>query len=395
MASVTEGLKEAVASAQGELDAAEAELASVQALVTAKQGRLFDAKRMLRNHEDDALAKHLVLSPLPAELVTKIFLRLPLDTRLRCREVSRGWCAFLADVRHWQVCNLKQSGGVGIAHRAPALLRAVSERAQGTLRSLSADNDALVSKLVLLPVLRANADSLLALRIWHSLFDVKDVEELLAAAPRLEFLDVNVQLHGDEARGPVPRLMIDPQFYRLRMQRLKIRAENVQPPPDVIALTAWIATHETLKNLWLAHVRLDSEPVLSAVVNLASARQLRFLILQQCNLSSASLPALTRMLESGSLLGLTIANGHVPLLLGAAVPAFCAALRAARLLKLELYAMRLWESVGLAVIVACAGHPTLRTVNFVGNNLNVPNRAGIEAALDALAASIPGLLLAR
>lgn len=189
--------------------------------------------------------------------------------------------------------------------------------------------------------------------------------------------------------------MVDPQFYRLRMQRLKISAENVKPPPDVIALTAWIATHKTLKNLRLAHVRLDSEPVLSAVVNLASARQLHFLSLEQCNLSSASLPALTWMLESCSLAGLTISNGHVPLLLGAAVPAFCAALQASRLLKLELCCMRLWESVGLAVIVACAGHPTLRTVNFVGNNIVVPNRAGIEAALDALAASIPGLRLAR
>jgi len=93
------------------------------------------------------------------------------------------------------------------------------------------------------------------------------------------------------------------------------------------------------------------------------------------------------MLGSGSLTELDIYNEDDPLLVGASVPAFCAALRASRLVGLTLEGMRLWESLedGLAVIAACTGHPTLRKLSFERNQLhNAPGRAAIEAALDAL-----------
>jgi len=45
------------------------------------------------------------------------------DSRLRSREVCRGWRAFLADARHWQVLDLSLSSGV--ARRTLALLRAL------------------------------------------------------------------------------------------------------------------------------------------------------------------------------------------------------------------------------------------------------------------------------
>ena len=102
------------------------------------------------------------------------------------------------------------------------------------------------------------------------------------------------------------------------------------------------------------------------------------------------------MLESGSLTRLDIWNDSTVLLVGAAVPAFCAALRASRLVSLDLCFMRLWESQtdGLDVIAACTGHPTLRTLNLFGNALeDAPGRAAIEGALVALQESIPGLHL--
>jgi len=86
------------------------------------------------------------------------------------------------------------------------------------------------------------------------------------------------------------------------------------------------------------------------------------------------------------------------LAVGASVPAFCTALRASRLDILLLCQMRLWESLadGLAVIAACMCHPTLRKLSFSDNGLqHAPGRAVIEAALDALQASIPGLDLTR
>jgi hypothetical protein len=131
------------------------------------------------------------------------------------------------------------------------------------------------------------------------------------------------------------------------------------------------------------------------VVNLAVS-QLQYVRLFSCSLSPASLPALTRMLESRSLTVLCIYNNDAPLLVGAAVPAFCAALRASSLARLDLCFMRLWESQAdsLAIIAACTGHPTLRTISFKYNDLgDAPGRAVIEGALVALQESIPGLRL--
>jgi len=75
---------------------------------------------------------------------------------------------------------------------------------------------------------------------------------------------------------------------------------------------------------------------------------------------------------------------------GPAVPAFCAGLCASRLVQLKLTFMRLWESLedGLALIAACTGHPTLGVLDLQYNRLaDAPDRAAIEAALDALDAS--------
>ena len=220
------------------------------------------------------------------------------------------------------------------------------------------------------------------------------MEELLAAAPRLCLLECDAILEGEDARSPeLPRLLREPQFAPLRLQTLYIDAAYVQPPPDVPALAAWAATHASLKRLDFMRVRLDIEPALDAVVSLAMS-QLQYVILDNCSLSPNSLPALTRMFGSRSLSMLYIYNNDTPLLVGAAVPAFCAALRASRLVRLGLCNMRLWESQadGLAVVAACTGHPTLRTIDFWDNGLpNAPGRAVIDAALDALAASIPGL----
>jgi len=104
------------------------------------------------------------------------------------------------------------------------------------------------------------------------------------------------------------------------------------------------------------------------------------------------------MLASASLTDLRIGHDNGPLLVGAVVPAFCTALRASRLVTLMLRGVRLWESLadGLAVVAACTGHPTLRSLDFHHNELeHAPGRADIEAALDALQASIPELGLWR
>ena len=156
------------------------ELAAAVALVAVKRGELGSAKRALRECEDEAL-KQLVLLPLFPELVALIFQLLPVDSRLRCREVCRSWCAFLADPRLWRVCNLSAASGV-VAERTPALLYAAAERAQGALEELDVtgwrglfavevvedeEEEEEEDKLdTLLPVLHSNAGSLRVLRAW-------------------------------------------------------------------------------------------------------------------------------------------------------------------------------------------------------------------------------------
>jgi hypothetical protein len=277
--------------------------------------------------------------------------------------VCRGWRALLADARHWQVLDLSLSSGV--ARRTLVLLRAASECAQGTLRELdvsgwynmtAAEGEEALEHEQLLAVLRANGSSLLELRAWKPagfvgrITNTLGVEQLLAAAPRLRLLKCDAGLEGEGALGPLPRMLHEPQFALLCLQTLLIDAVDVQPPPDAQALAAWAATHTSLKRLDLWYIPLDSEPALDAVVHLAVS-QLQHIVLGSCSLSPASLPALTRMLESRSLTVLRIYNRRAPLLVGAGVPAFCAALRASRLVVLELSEMRVFFAVNSEGII--------------------------------------------
>jgi hypothetical protein len=348
---------------------------------------------------------------LPSDLTTLIFLLVPVDTRLRSIEVSPAWRAFLCEKSLWHVCDLSDSSGV--ARRTPAMLRAASECAQGTLRVLDLsgwpfgddqqanpfyeevegeDGAFIVSLKYLMPILTSNSSSLSELRAGGSVqLEVDVIEGILAAAPHLRLLECDTSLYHEEARGPKPRLLEatanDPNFAPLRLLRLEIYAEDEQPPLDVQALAVWAAKHASLLSLSLSFVPLDSVPTLGAVVDLAIS-QLQSLSLSACGLSPASLPALTRMLmTSNALLSLHLSISRLPLLTGADVPAFCAALRSSRLVELSLNSMHLWESLedGLAVFAACAKHPTLRKLRLTFNQTDEgPAPSAVGAALAML-----------
>jgi len=380
--------------------------AEAKAALAAKRTQLAVAERAC---ETEAL-KLLVLSPLPTELVRLVFLLLPADVRLRCREVCRGWCAFLAEASLWRVCDLSARSGVA-ARRKLALLRAATERAQGTLEVLDVTGwqglfdlqeeeeeiKAYDRLAMLLPILHSNAESLVTLRAQdcfsHGDFRyliTADIEALLAAAPRLRLLECDAGSETDTAANTL-RLLDEPQFASVRLQTLYLEPQGL--PFDMPAAAARIALHASLSRLRLWGVGLDSEPALGAVDNLAVS-QLQYLSMLACDLSPTSLPALTRMLGSVSLKELYIENNFAPLLVGAAVPAFCAALRPSRLVQLQLSWMCLWDSQedGLSVIAACTRHPTLRELDLQSNNLYAaPGQAKIEAALAALEASNVGL----
>jgi hypothetical protein len=82
-----------------------------------------------------------LLGPLLGDLVKLILRLLPLDERLRARELSRGWRFFLEDASFWTHVDLSKSCGVNPrflsdSRLALALLRAACVRAKGGLQSV-------------------------------------------------------------------------------------------------------------------------------------------------------------------------------------------------------------------------------------------------------------------
>jgi len=270
----------------------------------------------------------------------------------------------------------------------------------------------------LLAVLRSNAGSLLLLRCFGLTsfgrfspapplrlqpLSSLAVTRLITAAPLLRALECDLQVRdrvGEVTPDGVPRVLVEPPFVPLRLQSLflldhrydfvAITHGMLQPrmQHDVPATLAGAALHSSLIRLSLYLFALIDEPTLGAVVNLAIS-QLHYLELEQCTLSPAVVPALAQILQRGSLKGLRVFfptpilagapnivfdENYVvpPILIGDAVPFFCEALRASRLVELELCGMGLWDSLddGLAIISACVGHPTLRLCNFRHNRLN-------------------------
>ena len=73
------------------------------------------------------LAEQTQFGELPWDFVALVLMRLPVDARLRAREVSRGWRALLNEPRFWLVLDFSRGSGV-VARLTRALLFAAGER---------------------------------------------------------------------------------------------------------------------------------------------------------------------------------------------------------------------------------------------------------------------------
>jgi hypothetical protein len=81
------------------------------------------------------LAQQTQFGELPLDFVALVLMRLPVDARLRAREVSRGWCALLNEPRFWLVLDFSAGNGV-VVLLTRALLFAAGERGRGHLHTL-------------------------------------------------------------------------------------------------------------------------------------------------------------------------------------------------------------------------------------------------------------------
>ena len=107
-----------------------------------------------------------VLPLLPRCFVRAVFTLLPVDTRLRCSEVSRAWRALLDDTTLWACISLCTSSGM--ARFSLPLLRAAVAKAGGQLRALDIRrptfnfslHEVLLLNRLLLEIVVANAATL-------------------------------------------------------------------------------------------------------------------------------------------------------------------------------------------------------------------------------------------
>lgn len=156
------------------------------------------------------------LSDLPRDVVTTIFLLVPVPDRLRCREVCPSWRAFLAAPQLWRVLDLSETvlearrGGDGGApatifqddERQTLFFRAVLLAAVAAARGGVQAIDISGAPLWFSPrlgyelkeeLVRPNAASLRVLRLGGvgAFFDPGTVAEMLSAAPGLAELAVD------------------------------------------------------------------------------------------------------------------------------------------------------------------------------------------------------------
>jgi hypothetical protein len=337
------------------------------------------------------------LSPLPLSAVLHIFSLLPVDDRLRCAEVCRGWRAVLLERSLWTRLDVSATSGV----RAPQngrqtldnLLRCAAARAGGGLQSLdlSVEN---ISTVPLRHVVAANAGALHVLRMDTGAARAiasNLAEDTLRAAPALRLFSAGC-VQCDDAETACRMLRNEAPFGPLRMQALSAGFAEVDEA-DVVALAADVPAHASLTELSLAYAPLDAPAALDAVVDAALARRLRRVGLSYCSLSPASTPALARLLSSNALTALQC-NGSLLLDVPAA-RLLAAALRAnATLTSLMLRSMGLWREPGAGtdLLGALTGHTSLRTLSLSFNAVNVDRQDEAGAVLGALfAANAPAL----
>lgn len=387
--------------------------------------------------------------PLPSDVVASIFLLLPVPDRLRCREVSPAWRAFLAQPRLWRVLDLSPKAAASWTHPVRSfvkLLRAASRAARGGAEVLDLSGAPLSWLDPSDHAGKVLAENAQALRIARIAGCDKPVgafwaQSIIAHSPNLTELTVDVNIVGDnpelssyrcsstaDVLSGWLRLLAGPRGAAVRVETLTISlaiegmyGEDVfgdEPgrgwesiPAALRALGRLLGRAEARRvdTLILEHFDLGDAELAAAAADAAIASRPRVLSFSEAILAPPFLPLVTRVVvESPELEGLLVSRRQLsffnsfegpPLLKDAAdanVAAFCAALRASRLTALMLGNVGLWDppvAAGAAVAEALLAHPTLRTLDLSGNPLRTAEARGAaaEAFMTIVAVDSPAL----
>lgn len=302
------------------------------------------------------VAARATFASLPRNLALAVFALAPLDTRLRCAEVSPAWRDMLKERSLWTLLDLT----LGIAEEedvpdwmVDALLRAASKRAGGHVQTLDVTAAFDVSMVTLLEVVAENAAALRTLRIGGAFMGSDNEEDqgrdtlaaLLAAAPLLQvvYADANCASSADA----LEMLRGTPPFGPLRIERLDVEMHD-DDAARVHELAAAVAAHKSLHHVGWFCARLDAPGTLDATVDAVLTCAVRQVMFYDCRLTPASAPGLARLLSGSALTKLVLIGGpnsHILLdapasaLLGAALS------KNSTLKSLTLSRLHLWRDI--------------------------------------------------
>jgi hypothetical protein len=333
------------------------------------------------------------LATLPHALLQHILARLPLDQRLRCAEVCRGWRAALQERSLWAELDFSPTSGV--AHAVTdALLRAAAARAAGCLRLLDVTECKAITHEALLGVVAANGGALRELRTclvsaeWIAAPFADAVAALLRAAPHLLRYDADVKCAGVAQALSV--LRNEPPFGVLRVQRLAVYTYIVDGEAGMHALAAAMAAYGSLSRFRLYDGALGAPAAAHALVDACLARRLTHVWFIDCSLTPAAAPALARLLGGGACTHLAInASDPIQMLDEPAAEVLGDALRACSTIEeLTLAGRRsLWGDVAAATVLnAVVGHGSLRRLR-ISLNSEAGHAPAAGAAIGALVAA--------
>ena len=333
---------------------------------------------------------------LPHAVALLVLPFVPADARARAALVCRAWRDTVADAGLWTVLDLSIASAV--AHPVlDATLRGAAALARGGLTALCLDDCDELTQEARLEVVTANAGSLRALSCKFTIEDKQvlrpdAVRELAVAAPHLVSFKVDVQAPAAAATSLVRN---EAPFGALQLHSLWIQDDDDGTERDeatVLAFLAAVSAHASLRTIEVADTLLHTPALINALSAAALACNLRYLRLNRCRLSPASVPALARLILGG-LESLVIINGGVRLLDEAAAMQLADVVASSRTLtRLELNDVRLWdnEAAATAMIRALTGHPHLHEVDLSFNY--APDQLAAGTALGALvAANTPAL----
>jgi hypothetical protein len=251
------------------------------------------------------------LPQLPLGFVLSVFARLPADARLRCAEVSHGWCATVLDRSLWTRIDLSPASGVARRVAKDSLLLAAAARAGGQLAALDVSGCEDITHAALLAVATANAGALRELSAhnrsgtFSNHFELEKAEALLNTAPLLRVLRMDIQCSATDARRALRNV---PPLGPLQMRTLKIEFEG--PRDDGYhTLAADMAGHASLSAFEFCNIQLSTDE-LDVVVDAVLHSRVQSCTLWDCGTDEESAPALARLAGSATLRTLSLDNAH-------------------------------------------------------------------------------------